>query len=176
MPLVRQSRKMERIQTAISGGFDASGGEELIQAIEALVRSQLTINGVEGSPTPPGLRAVPDVKDETVGRFAAGRFRKTFRSLRPLLDDRPYMEIAEFGEETFRRTRLSQSELDEEARAFALILIERWILDPSNVRLLRVALDLWPSRQLLEEILKLFEPYLAGKIKAVTRVKTQSAS
>lgn len=168
MPLVRQSRKMERIQTAISGGFDASGGEELIQAIEALVRSQLTINGVEGSPTPPGLRAVPDVKDETVGRFAAGRFRKTFRSLRPLLDDRPYMEIAEFGEETFRRTRLSQSELDEEARAFALILIERWILDPSNVRLLRVALDLWPSRQLLEEILKLFEPYLAGKIKAVT--------
>src|SRR3546814_4002511 len=57
MPLVRQSRKMERIQTAISGGFDASGGEELIQAIEALVRSQLTTNGVEESPTPPGLRA-----------------------------------------------------------------------------------------------------------------------
>src|SRR3546814_9254512 len=78
------------------------------------------------------------------------------------------MEIAELGEVTFRRTRLSQSELDEEARAFALILIERWILDPSNVRLLRVALDLWPSRQLLEEVLKLFEPYLVGKIRAVT--------
>src|SRR3546814_20308831 len=76
------------------------------------------------------------------------------------------MEIAELGEVTFRRTRLSQSELDEEARAFALILIERWILDPSNVRLLRVALDLWPSRQLLEEVLKLFEPYLVGKIRA----------
>ncbi|WP_156495443.1 RNA-directed DNA polymerase [Croceicoccus estronivorus] len=168
MPLVRQSRKMERIQTAISGGFDAGGGEEVIQAIEALVRSQLTINEAEGTSTPPGLRAVPDVKDETVGRFAAGRFRKTFRSLRPLLDDRPYMEIAEFGEETFRRTRLSQSELDEEARAFALVLIERWIRDPSNVRLLRVALDLWPSRQLLEEVLKLFEPYLCGQIRAVT--------
>src|SRR3546814_5841626 len=111
----------------------------------------------------PGLRAVPDVKDETVGRLGAGRFRITFRSLRPLLDDRPYMEIAELGEETFRRTRLSKSELDEEARAFALILIERWILDPSNVRLLRVALDLWPSRQLLEEVLKLFEPYLDRK-------------
>src|SRR3546814_14724350 len=49
-----------------------------------------------------------------------------------------------------------------------LILIERWILDASNVRLLRVALDLWPSRQLLEEGLKLFEPYLVGKIRAVT--------
>lgn len=168
MPLVRQSRKMERIQTAISGGFDASGGEEVIQAIEALVQSQVTINSSEGTSTPPSLRAVPDVKDETIGRFAAGRFRKTFRSLRPLLDDRPYMENAEFGEETFRRTRLSQSELDDEARAFALILVERWILDPSNVRLLRVALDLWPSRELLAEVLKLFEPYLTGKNKGVS--------
>lgn len=168
MPLIRQSRKMERIQTAISGGFDASGGEEVIQAIEALVRSQLTINGAERTAAPPGLRAVPDVKDETIGHFAAGRFRKTFRSLRPLLDDRPFMELAEFGEETFRRTRLSQSELDDEARSFALILVERWMLDPSNVRLLRVALDLWPSRLLLEEVLKLFEPYLAGQIRAVS--------
>src|SRR3546814_18129581 len=64
------------------------------------------------------------------------------------------MEIAELGEETFRRTRLSQSELDEEARAFALVLIGRWILDPSNVRLLRVALDLCPSRQLIDSVLK----------------------
>jgi hypothetical protein len=167
MPLVRQSRKMERIQTAISGGFDASGGEEVIQAIEALVRSQLTMNGAQGAAVPPGLRAVSDVKDETIGRFAAGRFRKTFRSLRPLLDDRPYTENPEFGEEAFRRTRLSQSELDDEAHAFALALIERWILDPSNVRLLRVALDLWPSPQLLEEVLKLFEPYLSGQIKTV---------
>src|SRR3546814_9344065 len=100
----------------------------------------------------PGLRAVPDVKDETVGRFAAGRFRKTFRSLRPLLDDRPYKEIAEFGEETFRRTRLSQSQLDEEARAFALILMSRWIPDHSTVRMLLVASAPWQSRQLLAEV------------------------
>lgn len=164
-PLVRQSRKMERIQTAISGGFDASGGEEVIQAIEALVRSQMNLSGSAGTSAPAGLRAVPDVKDETIGRFAAGRFRKTFRSLRPLLDDRPFMDIAEFGEETFRRTRLSQSELDDEAHAFALILIERWISDPSNVRLLRVALDLWPSPDMLAEVLKLIEPYLAGRIR-----------
>ena len=48
MPLVRQSRKMERIQTAISGGFDASGGEEVIQAIEALVRSQFNMDDTDG--------------------------------------------------------------------------------------------------------------------------------
>jgi hypothetical protein len=164
-PLVRQSRKMERIQTAISGGFDASGGEEVIQAIEALVRSQLNLSYTEEASGPASLRAVPDVKDDTIGRFAAGRFRKTFRSLRPLLDDRPIMDLAEFGEETFRRARLSQSELDDEAHAFALILVQRWISDPSNVRLLRVALDLWPSPEMLAEVLKLIEPYLDGRIK-----------
>lgn len=162
-PLVRQSRKMERIQAAISGGFDASGGEEVIQAIEALVRSQLDLS-VKGNPRgPSALRAIPDVQDETIGRFAAGRFRKTFRSLRPLLDDRPVADRSDVGEETFRRSRLSQSELDDEAHAFALMLIERWIADPANVRLLRVALDLWPSPEVLAEILKLFESYLSGQ-------------
>jgi hypothetical protein len=164
-PLVRQSRKMERIQTAISGGFDASGGEEVIQAIEALVRSQLNLSSDRPS-APAALKAVPDVKDETIGRFAAGRFRRTFRSLRPLLDDRPFTDLAELGEETYRRARLSQSELDDEAHAFSLLLIERWIADPSNVRLLRVALDLWPSQEMLTEVLKLIEPYLSGKIRS----------
>lgn len=164
-PLVRQSRKMERIQTAISGGFDASGGEEVIQAIEALVRSQLNMSGNDTSASPETLKAVPDVKDETISRFAAGRFRTTFRSLRPLLDDRPFMELTELGEETFRRARLSQSELDDEAHAFALILVDRWVADPSNVRLLRVALDLWPSPSILSEILNLIDPYLSGTIR-----------
>jgi hypothetical protein len=164
-PLVRQSRKMERIQSAISGGFDASGGEEVIQAIEALVRSQASLNGSDAF-RPEALKAVPDVKDETIGRFAAGRFRTTFRSLRPLLDDRPFKDPVDVGDETYRRTRLSQAELDDEAHAFALMLIDRWITDPSNVRLLRIALDLWPSPKILSEILKLFEPYLAGDIGA----------
>lgn len=164
-PLVRQSRKMERIQSAISGGFDASGGEEVIQAIEALVRSQASLNGSADASRPMALKAVPDVKDETIGRFAAGRFRTTFRSLRPLLDDRPFKDPGDVGDETYRRTRLSQAELDDDAHAFALMLIERWIIDPSNVRLLRIALDLWPSPQILSEILNLFEPYLAGDIR-----------
>ncbi|MDK1494486.1 RNA-directed DNA polymerase [Sinorhizobium sp. 7-81] len=162
-PLVRQSRKMERIQTAISGGFDASGGEEVIQAIEALVRSQSNLSRTAGTREPSPLRAISDVKDETVGRFAAGRFRKTFRSLRPLLDHGSVADDPEVGEETFRRSRLSQSELDDEAHAFALMLIERWIADPANVRLLRVALDLWPSPEVLGAVLRLFESYLTGQ-------------
>ena len=164
-PLVRQSRKMERIQTAISGGFDASGGEEVIHAIEGLIRSQASLSGNDDIRRPLSLRSVSDVKDETVGRFAAGRFRKTFRSLRPLLDDRPFMDIAITGDGTFRLAQLSQTELDEEAHAFALTLIQKWIADPSNVRLLRVALDLWPSPEVLKEVINLFGPYLSGKIR-----------
>lgn len=162
-PLVRQSRKMERIQVAISGGFDASGGEEVIQAIEALVRTQTSLGKTSVASGPSPLRAISDVKDETVGRFAAGRFRKTFRSLRPLLDDRPLTEDPDVGEETFRRAHLSQAELDDEAHAFALMLVERWIADPANVRLLRVALDLWPSPEVLGAVIQLFEPYLSGQ-------------
>lgn len=164
-PLLRQSRKMERIQTAISGGFDASGGEEVIQSIEGLIRSQMNASdsgAVTGFAT---LGAVPDVKDETVSRFAAGRFRTTFRSLRPLLDDRPIVDSAGPVDERDKRSRLSQPELDEEAHAFALSLVEKWIGDPSNVRLLRVALDLWPSPQILTAVLKLIEPYLIGTVR-----------
>jgi hypothetical protein len=164
--LLRQSRKMERIQAAVSGGFDAAGGEEVIQAIEALVRSQVPVANLDQAEAASAFKAVPDVGAETIGRFAAGRFRTTYRSLRPLLESRSLLEALASEEESFRRSRLTQEELDEEARAFALTLVERWVGDPSNVRLLRVALDLWPSRQLLSNVLDLFQPYLSGKKKS----------
>ena len=39
-PLVRQGAKMNRIQSAVSGGFDALGGEEILDAIQGLMRAQ----------------------------------------------------------------------------------------------------------------------------------------
>ena len=39
-------------------------------------------------------------------------------------------------------------------RAFALNLIERWIVDPSNVRLLRIGLDIWPAADVLEDVIE----------------------
>jgi hypothetical protein len=161
--LVYQSRKMERIQGAISGGFDATGGEEVLYAIEALVRSQenLEPSNIEGSSV--ALKALPDVKDDTVGRFAAGRFRRTYRSLRPLLMEGQPLVATEHGGVSPASSEISQAELDDEARSFSLMLIQRWIGNPANVRLLRVALDLWPSPQVLNEVLKIFEPYLSGE-------------
>ncbi len=72
-PLVRQSARMERIQTAVSGGFDAIGGEEILNAIQGLMRSQ---QALDREPTGSGwaFSPLPDVRDETVARFSAARF------------------------------------------------------------------------------------------------------
>lgn len=172
-PLARQARKMQRIQSAISGGFDAAGGEEVIQAVQGLVRSQTAIMSAaeEGGLKP--FTAIPDVRDETVSRFAAARFRSTFRSLRPLLDNRTEDRSADAGvtvdASLFKRDRLSQAELDDEARSFAFGLLNTWIRNPSNVRLLRVAVDLWPTPQVIKEVLHLFDPYLKGTLRGAAR-------
>ena len=159
-PLVRQSARMKRLQTAVSGGFDALGGAEILDAIQSLVRAQETLSVVDDSGWP--LTPAPDVLDETVARFAAVRFRTTFRSIRPLLNDLGGTEDTEgasiWAAEPIRVAQ-TRRELDERARAFALSLIQRWVQDPSNVRLLRIGLDLWPDADVLRQVLGLLRPY-----------------
>ena len=161
-PLVRQSAKMDRIQSAVSGGFDAIGGEEILDAVQGLFRAQEALgDGDDG-----GWRfsPVPDVRDESVTRFGAARYRTTFRSIRPLLEEDDRSDEVTPGRwydrsgESLRVAR-SQRELDEDAKAFALGLVQRWIGDPSNVRLLRIGLDLWPDADLLREVLSLLRPF-----------------
>jgi len=170
-PLLRQSRKMARIQQSVSGGFDIARGEEIIDAVQSLVRAQehysreLPENKERAARNGRDKRLpVPDVKDATVARFAAARFRSTYRSLRPLLfdaegeDSNPFSQVnpTELG----KRVELTKDDLDEEARNFALNLIQSWIENPSNVRLLRIGLDIWPSVAELEDVLQLLRPYL----------------
>ena len=174
-PLVRQSAKMNRIQSAVSGGFDALGGEEILDALQGLMRAreELSIGDDSGW----RLSPVPDVSDDTVARFGAARYRNTFRSIRPLLQDDKTPDESEVGRgDTPRGGRLrvarTRRELDEDTRAFALGLIQRWIDDPSNVRLLRIGLDLWPDVKLLREVLSLLRPFTerGGRRKAPRRV------
>ncbi len=160
-PLVRQSKRMDRIQSAVSGGFDAAGGEEILDAIQGLMRGQEALSAGDSSGWQ--LSPVPDVRDETIARFGAARFRTTFRSIRPLLDDGQQHESErQFDKMRPRKNFLvtrTRRELDDEVRAFALGLIERWIVDPSNVRLLRIGLDLWPDTELLREVLLKLRPF-----------------
>ena len=161
-PLVRQGAMMNRIQSAVSGGFDALGGEEILDAVQGLMRAQEALSLGDDS----GWRfsPVPDVRDETVARFGAYRYRNTFRSIRPLLQDGGTSEESEIGKGSIPRggrlrVARTRRELDEDARAFALGLIQRWIDDPSNVRLLRIGLDLWPDVELLREVLSCLRPF-----------------
>ncbi len=162
-PFVRQSIKMKRIQTAVSGGFDAVAGAEILDAIQGLMRSQ---EALSGDPTEGHWQFSPrpDVRDETVARFSAGRFRTTYRSVRPLLEGVILPDTAEESDSESERiqsakTPRSQQDLDEDARAFALGLIERWVEDPSNVRLLRIGFDIWPDAQVLKAVLSLLGPF-----------------
>ena len=174
-PLVRQSAKMNRIQSAVSGGFDALGGEEILDAIQGLMRAQEALS--IGDDSGWRLSPVPDVRDDTVARFGAARYRTTFRSIRPLLQDDDTPDESEGGRADTPpggrlRVARTRRELDEDARAFALGLIQRWINDPSNVRLLRIGLDLWPDVELLREVLSLLRPFTekGGRRKAPRRV------
>ena len=162
-PLVRQSSRMNRIQSAVSGGFDPLEGAEILDAIQGLMKAQDALS-VDRSESAWQFSPVPDVRDETVARFSAGRFRFTYRSIRPLLDDSPTSTETQTSRVAVPDERLgteprSQAELDEDARAFALGLIERWVEDPSNVRLLRIGLDIWPDPKVLRGVLSLLRPY-----------------
>lgn len=175
-PLVRQSRRMERIQHAISGGFDAVAGEEILESIQGLVRSQARYSKERIKEKGWTFVPIADVRDDTVARFAAARFRSTFRSLRPLLEAQNKStksdEIDGDNDFCLRNQRKTQADLDDEARAFALGLIENWVEDPSNVRLLRIGVDLWPAKDILERILEILAPYTTngGKRKAPRRI------
>lgn len=170
-PVVRQSRKMARIQSGVSGGFDAIAGEEILDAVQGLIRSQRRYSTDDSEQRNWAFAPIPDVRDETVARFAAARFRSTYRSLRPLLDDRgdstdiEMLDEENTGRKTSQhfRARRTQRELDEEAKTFALGLIENWIEDPSNVRLLRIGLDIWPATEILDNVLGLLRSVIGEK-------------
>ena len=160
-PFVRQSIRMKRIQSAISGGFDAIAGTEILDSIQGLMRSQTALS-TGGSVNSWRFSPVPDVRNETIARFSAARFRTTYRSIRPLLEDYSPKEV-EPTKKGLRKicdlySPATKQDIDEDARGFALDLIKRWIEDPSNVRLLRIGLDIWPDPRILESILELLRP------------------
>jgi hypothetical protein len=163
--LVRQSREAARIQTQVSGTFDMLHGTELIGAIEGFFHTQQRYSTKGEQDAESLLVGVPDMADGTAARFAAGKFRRTFRSLRPLLAHSTEAvkteatEREEIEEINPRQSLvLSKTQLDERGKFFSALLIEEWIRNPGNVRLLRIALDIYPDREFLEEVLKLLRP------------------
>lgn len=173
-PLVQQSKRMARIQAAISGGFDPIAGGEILDSVLGLIRAQERLAKAESVNPYDPFRPIPDVRDATVDRFVAGRFRKTYRSLRPQLWQTTEEQKQQGDDEFYSQFKgvRTREELDDETRAFALELISKWSNDPSNVRLLRIALDLWPAPALLERVLGLLQRFTrkGGPRKAPRRI------
>ena len=171
--LVPQSKAAQRIQNEISGTFDMLHGTELIGAIEGFFHTQKkysTSRDTGKAGRTDFFVGMSDMTDETASRFAAARFRRTFRSLRPLLatsrEDEEYRHSDDDGgddqEASFSvlpdKLVLSKEQLDERARLFAMSLIEEWIANPANVRLLRVAFDMYPDEKFLQKVLGILRP------------------
>jgi hypothetical protein len=170
--LVQQSKTAERIQREISGAFDMLHGTELIGAIEGFFHTQRRFSpGKETNSQNAGLIVgISDMRDDTAERFAAGRFRRTFRSLRPMLDavglsGEPAELVEDDGDSDSAPDGrlgaslvLSREQLDERGKLFAATLIEEWVGDPANVRLLRIGLDIFPHPEFLENVLRLLRP------------------
>ncbi len=185
-PIVRQSDRMKRVQEAVSGPFGMAEGWVLLDMIQGLVRSQQDLDGTQ-SDSGWDFSPKSDVREERVARFAANRFRTTYRFIRPLFEDRlPASKSGKTDDEpgeTDGEAELflnvmgphSREELDEDAKEFALRIIERWIEDPSNVRLLWIGLDIWPDPEILNEVLRLLRPYIYTSEGRQRRSKRQVA-
>jgi hypothetical protein len=167
--LVQQSKTANRIQRDVSGVFDMLHGTDLIGAIEGFFHTQKRYSSQTGSDniSSTGLIVgISDMRDDTATRFAAGKYRRTFRSLRPLLQDEdPAINLVTDDLTSIKMTDaqtthlvLSKQQLDERGELFSATLIEEWVCNPSNVRLLRIALDLYPDVRFLDKVLKLLEP------------------
>jgi hypothetical protein len=151
------SDTMKAIQGRVSGTLDLAGGEETLTMIEGLFGSEPEDSPLAKGENPDAnsfFAAYKDVKDETVARFSANRFRKTFRMVRPL--------APEPGERPRIAWASTKVAIDQRAAHFARRLVWRWVKDPSNVRLLRVALDLNPDPETANRIIDLLHPIVLG--------------
>lgn len=163
--LVQQSKAAKRIQREVSGAFDMLHGTELIGAIEGFFHTQQRYTSTESSVAGRSglLVGISDLRDDTAARFAAGKYRRTFRSLRPLLSSerKPSNEDVDGSDDDSDQLPsqmiLSREQLDEKAQLFSAMLIEEWVSNPGNVRLLRVALDMYPEERFLDQVLNLLQ-------------------
>jgi hypothetical protein len=168
--IVPQSRAAERIQHEISGGFDMEQGMNIIGALEGFIQAQHQYSP-DAEESPNGLnivmKGISDMRDDTAIRFAAARYRRTFRSLRPLLDSElpPKDDEMDQSDEDEIEAPLpapdsivSREQFDERGLLFASNQIAAWESNPAQVRLMRIAVDLFPRAEFCTRILKRLRP------------------
>ncbi len=149
---------MRSVTRSVSGPLDTDTAIHALEVLDGLLAVS-NAKTMKLDPTETGAdkeirRAFavdPDVRIDSLERFVAHRWRKVFRELRLMADDGDGSE----SDLWFGRTML-----DRRAKTFAAELLRKWMFDPSNVRLLRVSLDLVPDEEHLNLVLKLLSAVL----------------
>ncbi len=157
-PNVPVAEAMQSVNTAVSGPLDVETARHALEMLDGLLavsNSRQTQTVPTGTGQDDILRRIlsvePDVRNDTLERFVAHRWRKVFRSLRVMAD------ADDLADSTLNVGRVL---LDQRAKTFSVNLLRKWILDPSNVRLLRVSLDLFPCPEHLTVVLNFLKSYL----------------
>jgi hypothetical protein len=138
--VVQVGGTMESLQTQVSGPLDPTSANQVLATLNALFPiaeqavARIPLQENDGSTLLRELQSAElDVRPDTIERFAANRWRRVYRTLRSMTDQGNKGKGNEL------------KALDEKARLFSRSLIRRWVSDPSNVRLLRVAFDVMPD-------------------------------
>lgn len=141
--------RMRQVQQQLSGPFDLSSLEELETALNGLL-SMAEAESSDARKRPAGdlpplavvSRPPMDVRDDTLTRFAAFRLCKSLRHRRLLAD------LSEMHE-----GRTAGDLLLQDFELTARRLVGSWAENPSLVQVLRYAFDLFPSSELLQDVL-----------------------
>ena len=157
-PNVPVAEAMQAVNKSVSGPLDIETARHALDMLDGLLavsKSRQTQVNPTGTGQDDALRRIlsvePDVRNDTLERFVAHRWRRVYRSLRVMAD------AEDFTDTTLNVGRIF---LDQRAKTLAVDLLRKWILDPSNVRLLRVSLDLYPSPEHLDVVLNLLKSNL----------------
>lgn len=154
------SRFMQSVNGLISGAPDAAtllqttgSLDHLLWLADALEET----NSVDKNPLALARIALPkpDVRDDTLKRFAANRLRQVLRLRRSMADP----ELP--ADDAMAVTELSELQaLDHEMEAIARKLIACWSRNPALITVLRCGLDIFPSTELLTPVLEALQHVL----------------
>ncbi|WP_285446637.1 RNA-directed DNA polymerase [Xanthomonas sp. fls2-241-TYG-148] len=139
--------RMKTLQQQLSGPFDLDSLRHAEAGLNGLL-SLAELGLVEGTRPARGILSLAtvaalkhEVRDDSLTRFSAYRLVRSLRQRRRITD----LTEANDGEKAVDALR-------HDYQAAARRLVSAWALNPSLVQVLRYALDLWPSVELLEPI------------------------
>ncbi|MBB4598149.1 RNA-directed DNA polymerase [Xanthomonas arboricola] len=144
----RTASQMKSLQQKLSGPFDL----DTLQQVETGLNGLLSLAELslieEGSPlhsAPLKLASISktklELRDDTLTRFAAYRLVRSLRMRRSMTDLSDADDL-----------QASMKSLEYDFQATAQRLISAWAVNPSLVQVLRYALDLCPSKDLLDPV------------------------